>query len=78
MQKKHDTCTMKNCGQASDGKQYCPQHASLGSRRKLSGDMMAHIRSACCTVKCVSGKAHENGEQYCTKCKEPCCWKTVC
>jgi len=66
---------MKGCGKASHGKQYCAHHMNIAVRRQLPGELRAAIRSDCCNAKCVSGKPHENGEQYCTKCKQPCCWK---
>ncbi|PIR53545.1 hypothetical protein COU76_00685 [Candidatus Peregrinibacteria bacterium CG10_big_fil_rev_8_21_14_0_10_49_10] len=75
IQKKHEFCTVKGCGKATKGKQYCDKHLSLDERRKLSNQLQSHIRSDCCSAQCVSGKAHENGEQYCKSCKEACCWK---
>ncbi len=76
IQKKYAVCLVKECGKDSYGRQYCEKHTSVDLRRKLPNTLRAHIRSHCCSAKCVSGKAHENGEQYCAKCKEPCCWKT--
>lgn len=49
-------------------------HTTLAERRKLPDALRATIRSICCGAKCVSGLPHESGEQYCTKCKQPCCW----
>ncbi|MEK7591038.1 MAG: hypothetical protein AAB489_02415 [Patescibacteria group bacterium] len=48
---------------------------TLAGRRKLSETLSILIRSHCHNAKCVSGEAHESGEQYCTECREPCCWK---
>jgi len=76
IQKKYAVCLVKECGKDSYGRQYCEKHTSVDLRRRLPNTLRAHIRSHCCSAKCVSGKAHENGEQYCAKCKEPCCWKT--
>ena len=76
MQKRHDVCLVGGCGKASHGKQYCVRHMNVGQRRTLTTELSAVIRSDCCSAKCVRGKPHENGEQYCTKCEEPCCWKT--
>lgn len=78
MQRKHDTCTVKGCGKASNGKQYCEKHGTAGQRRTLTRELSALIRSDCCTARCVIGAAHDNGEQYCSACKEACCWKTAC
>ncbi|MDD3896554.1 MAG: hypothetical protein PHU04_01755 [Candidatus Peribacteraceae bacterium] len=73
--KKHEFCTVKGCGKATNGRQYCEKHLSVESRRKLSQAQQTSIRSACCNARCTSGKAHESGEQYCSKCKQPCYWK---
>ncbi len=76
MQKHYETCLVAGCGKATQGKQYCSKHASPNQRRSLSTDLRALIRSECCDAKCTIGEVHEYGEQYCTKCKQPCCWKT--
>ena len=75
--KKHEFCTVKGCGKETHGKQYCVAHMNVAVRRQLPQELRAIIRSACCSAKCVSGKAHDNGEQYCVGCKEPCCWRAV-
>jgi len=67
---------MKDCNNATSNRQYCDKHASAADRRKMSGNKQAKILSGCCNAKCKTGKVHEMGEQYCTKCKEPCCWKS--
>ena len=77
IQKKYGVCLMKGCGKDSNKKQYCEKHLSVDLRRKLPKELHARIRSHCCSAKCISGEAHENGEQYCAKCKEPCCWKVM-
>jgi hypothetical protein len=46
-----------------------------GQRRKLTPELSALIRSDCCKATCVVGEVHGNGEQYCTKCKQPCIWR---
>jgi len=74
--KKYEFCTVKDCGKETNGRQYCEKHQSVDARRKVSQKQRAFIRSDCCDAKCISGKVHENGEQYCTKCKLPCCWRT--
>ncbi len=74
--KKHELCPVKGCGKITNGKPYCPKHVTLGQRRKLSSDLALLIRSHCCNARCVSGEEHDIGEQYCTKCKQPCVWKT--
>lgn len=76
-QKNRTHCPIKECGKPTKGKPYCPQHMAIGERRKLPGQMRANIRSGCCEAKCISGAAHDSGEQYCTKCKEPCNWKAA-
>ncbi|MBI5794559.1 hypothetical protein HZA87_05800 [Candidatus Uhrbacteria bacterium] len=68
-------CHFKGCEKPSFRKQYCPAHLSPVARRKLTTDMGARIRSGCCSAKCTTGEPHEFGEQYCTKCDLPCCWK---
>lgn len=75
IQKKYDICLVKGCGTDSQGKQYCEKHMSVVQRRKLTHEMSSLIRSSCCDAKCMIGKVHDNGEQYCKKCKQPCCWK---
>ena len=75
--KKYEFCTMKGCKKATNGRQYCETHLSVEARRKLSQKQQTCIRSACHNAKCFNGAAHENGEQYCSKCKKACCWKMV-
>ena len=75
IQKKHESCPVKGCGKPSKGKPYCPEHMTVEKRRKLNSDLSAIIRSHCHDAKCFSGAPHDTGEQYCSKCKEPCCWK---
>lgn len=75
MHKKNEYCRVKGCGKASHGKQYCVQHMTAGQRRSLPRELTALIRSDCCSATCVAGKTHDNGEQYCTKCHQACCWK---
>lgn len=77
IQKTYDMCLVKGCGKATDGKPYCSAHFTPTQRRKLTQEVTATIRSSCCNAKCVSGEPHEHGEQYCTKCKEPCIWTRV-
>lgn len=68
---------MKGCGKATHGKPYCLKHATIALRRVVPDAARANMRSGCCDAKCVSGVAHDDGEQYCTKCKQPCHWKMV-
>ena len=75
MYKPRVVCPIKDCGQPSNGKPYCKLHMALGERRKVSKELSMIIRSACCSAKCETGAAHEDGMQYCTKCKQPCIWK---
>ncbi len=70
-------CPIGQCGVATGGKPYCPKHMDVKERRKLSSSLRSLIRSDCCEAACTQGDLHEFGEQYCTKCKKPCCWKTV-
>lgn len=70
-------CPIGQCGKATGGKPYCPKHMDVKERRSLSASLRGLIRSDCCEAPCLAGKVHDNGEQYCTKCKEPCCWKTA-
>lgn len=77
MQKRHEICVVGECGKASHGKQYCDKHANVAQRRKLTSTQSAVIRSDCHRAACMPGKAHEYGEQYCTRCLEPCCWKAA-
>ena len=77
MQKQHEFCLVNGCGKVSQGKQYCAKHMNVGERRKLTTSKSAQIRSDCCSAKCEAGVVHDNGEQYCTKCKHPCCWKAA-
>jgi len=65
---------MKGCNKATKGKEYCEKHLSIDERRKMTDKQQAGIQSGCCKAKCTIGEVHENGEQYCTKCKKPCCW----
>ncbi len=44
-------------------------------RRVLPAEVLLNIRSLCCEAKCKAGPVHDYGEQYCSKCKEPCPWK---
>ena len=77
MQKHHDTCLVSGCGKPSQGKQYCAKHATAAQRRKLTNELSVLIRSDCHGAKCVTGDVHDNGEQYCSQCKQPCCWKAA-
>ncbi|MEK7563874.1 MAG: hypothetical protein AAB544_05800 [Patescibacteria group bacterium] len=77
MQKKHEICLVRGCGKPTSGRQHCAAHGTPEQRRKLSTAIQKTIRSACCSEECFSGEGHENGEQYCAKCKEPCGWKSV-
>lgn len=77
MHKNHENCPIKGCGKKTNGKPYCPQHATVTQRRVMPGNMQLQIRSSCCDAKCIKGAAHDSGEQYCTKCKEPCHWKAA-
>jgi len=73
--KKREFCAVKGCIKATNGRQYCEKHLSVDERRKLSQEQQTCIRSDCCSALCITGEVHENGEQYCTKCKQACCWK---
>lgn len=74
MYKHQANCLVKGCGKASHGKPYCSNHFTVSQRRKLNSELSALIRSSCCRAACKTGAPHENGEQYCTKCDEACCW----
>lgn len=77
IQKHREICLVAGCGKPTKGRQYCEKHASPAQRRTLTAALSALIRSECCDAKCVKGEAHDNGEQYCAKCKHACCWKTM-
>jgi len=51
--KKYEICTVKDCGKATNGRQYCDKHISVDARRKLSDKQQIVIRSLCCGAKCV-------------------------
>src|SRR3990167_6709986 len=68
MQKHREICAIGACGQPSRGKQYCAKHMTAAQRRTLTSELSGLIRSDCCSAKCVIGKVHDNGEQYCEKC----------
>jgi hypothetical protein len=73
--KRRDICLVKGCGKSSNGRSYCNAHMDVSARRALTKDLSALIRSDCCDAACFKGEVHDNGEQYCSKCKQPCCWK---
>ena len=73
--KQREVCHYAGCDKPSNGKSYCAKHMNLSQRRKLPAEVTAIIRSGCCDAKCVAGEQHDMGEQYCTKCKQPCAWK---
>ncbi|MFH0770801.1 MAG: hypothetical protein V1926_05525 [Candidatus Peregrinibacteria bacterium] len=70
----HTTCKAQGCRSPSHGKLHCRRHA-LKEITVITPDQRAHMRSLCCSALCEAGKHHEYGNQYCGKCKEPCCWK---
>jgi hypothetical protein len=76
MPRNHINCPVDGCGKATHGRPYCDKHIDVSQRRALSAARGARIRSACCAAACKPGKAHDNGEQYCTKCGEACTWRS--
>ncbi len=75
IQKTRENCPAKGCGKPSHGKPYCLRHVTAAQRRVLPQEVLRNIRSLCCEASCTSGPVHDYGEQYCSKCKEPCPWK---
>jgi hypothetical protein len=68
-------CMVPGCGRKSHGKQYCGSHMKeMREKAVISKEVLARMRSSCCSAKCSTGDKHEYGEQYCTKCGAGCCW----
>ncbi len=74
MPQKHVNGPVRKGGYGAHGGRRYASQMTLAERRKLPDALRSTIRSICCEAKCVSGSPHENGEQYCTACKEACCW----
>lgn len=74
----HTKCTIKNCSGKHVAKglcgkhyqQYRTEHMMSMPRRKNT------LLSVCCSKEIYEGPAHDYGKQYCSKCKEPCYWKS--
>jgi hypothetical protein len=75
--KKQVICSVKDCTNEGKGRQYCEKHSTAEARRKMTKNRQTNIISGCCDAKCVVGEVHDTGEQYCTKCKQPCVWKAA-
>ena len=68
----HTHCTIPFCDREHYGKGLCRMHYQ---RQYKSPSHTITMRSACCNSKTEEGEPHENGKQYCGRCKLPCFWR---
>ena len=73
----YKACLVDGCTGRTYGKAYCRKHIKLKAKSVVyTVAQRAQMRSSCCNASCMEEKSHEYGKQYCTKCKQPCCWHT--
>ncbi len=71
-------CKVEGCKGQTRGKEYCGKHMR-GKKVPvvITAAARLNMRSSCHNAACEHGEKHEYGQQYCSKCKQACQWKTV-